>query len=149
MCCDVSAPQPERKPRTFALFGNFGLGNFGNDSTLRAFLYHLRLLVPDVELNCICTGPAATASNNNLTAVSMCPTFLEFWMPRNRAARALRSFFVGVPSELYRWVKAFRTLKHTDVFIVPGTGLLTDAYGLRTWGPYGLLKWSLIAKIRG
>jgi polysaccharide pyruvyl transferase WcaK-like protein len=40
-------------------------------------------------------------------------------------------------------------LKGTDVFIVPGTGLLTDAYGLTNWGPYSTFKWSLIAKMRG
>jgi polysaccharide pyruvyl transferase WcaK-like protein len=33
--------------------------------------------------------------------------------------------------------------------MIPGTGLLTDAYGLLGWGPYNLFKWSLIAKICG
>ena len=32
------------------------------------------------------------------------------------------------------------------MLIVPGTGLLTDAYGLFGWGPYSLFKWSLLAK---
>jgi polysaccharide pyruvyl transferase WcaK-like protein len=32
------------------------------------------------------------------------------------------------------------------MLIIPGTGLLTDAGGLLSWGPYNLLKWSLIAK---
>jgi polysaccharide pyruvyl transferase WcaK-like protein len=32
------------------------------------------------------------------------------------------------------------------MLIIPGTGLLSDAYGLLNWGPYNLLKWSLIAK---
>ena len=34
------------------------------------------------------------------------------------------------------------------MLIIPGTGLLTDAFGLSGWGPYGLLKWSLIGKLR-
>jgi polysaccharide pyruvyl transferase WcaK-like protein len=33
------------------------------------------------------------------------------------------------------------------MLIIPGTGLLSDAYGLLSWGPYSLLRWSLIAKI--
>jgi polysaccharide pyruvyl transferase WcaK-like protein len=37
-------------------------------------------------------------------------------------------------------------LRGTDALIIPGTGLLTDAYGLTGWGPYNLFKWSLIAK---
>jgi polysaccharide pyruvyl transferase WcaK-like protein len=35
------------------------------------------------------------------------------------------------------------------MLIIPGTGLLTDAYGLLSWGPYSLLRWSLLAKICG
>ena len=53
---------------------------------------------------------------------------------------------IGLPSEAYRWIRCFTTLSRTDMLIIPGTGLLTDAYGLLSWGPYNLLKWSLIAK---
>jgi len=35
------------------------------------------------------------------------------------------------------------------MLIVPGTGLLTDAWGLMGWGPYNLLKWTLIARMCG
>jgi polysaccharide pyruvyl transferase WcaK-like protein len=54
-----------------------------------------------------------------------------------------------MPSELYRWFEALMMLKHTEALIIPGTGLLTDAYGVRSWGPYSIFKWSLIAKLRG
>ena len=56
---------------------------------------------------------------------------------------------MGIPSELCRWVGAFRKLKNIDGFVVPGTGLLNDAYGLRSWGPYNLFKWCLMARLRG
>jgi len=36
--------------------------------------------------------------------------------------------------------------RRTDMFVVAGTGLLTDAFGLLGWGPYDMLKWVLIAK---
>jgi polysaccharide pyruvyl transferase WcaK-like protein len=61
----------------------------------------------------------------------------------------LRSIFIGVPSELYRWFEALKTLWDTDVLIIPGTGLLTDAYCITGWGPYSSFKWSSIAKMRG
>ena len=35
------------------------------------------------------------------------------------------------------------------MLVIPGTGLLTDAFGLSGMGPYGLLKWSLTARLRG
>lgn len=140
---------PKGRPITFSFFGHFGLGNFGNEITLQAILYHLHHLSPNAEVNCICTGPAATATTHNIIAVPISRTTVNVWKPNNQVARVLRSFFIGMPNELYRWLEALRTLKRTDVFIIPGTGLLTDAYGLRSWGPYNLFKWSLVAKIRG
>jgi polysaccharide pyruvyl transferase WcaK-like protein len=54
---------------------------------------------------------------------------------------------IGPPSEAYRWINGIVALWRTDMLIIPGTGLLTDAYGLFGWGPYNVFKWSLIAKI--
>jgi polysaccharide pyruvyl transferase WcaK-like protein len=132
-----------------SFFGGFGLGNFGNEITLQAILYHLRHRLPESEVNCICTHPEVTSANHNVKALPITRTVINLWRPKNRVARGLRSLFFGIPSELYRWLEALWTLKHTDVLIIPGTGLLTDAYGLRSWGPYNIFKWSLMAKLRG
>ena len=35
------------------------------------------------------------------------------------------------------------------MLIVPGTGLLNDTWGLFSWGPYNLFKWSFAARLRG
>jgi len=137
------------RTRTFSFFGHFGLGNFGNEITLQAILYNLRRHLPNVEIRCICTGPAATATTHNIIAVPISRTVTKAWTPNNRVAQVLRSIFIGVPDELSRWSEALTVFKRTDVLIIPGTGLLTDAYGLRSWGPYNLFKWSLIAKMRG
>jgi len=138
-----------QRTRNFIFFGGFGLGNFGNEITLQAILYHLRHLLPDVEIRCICTDAWVTATTHNIIAVPISRTAAKSWRPHNRLARVFRSVFVGMPRELYLWLEALMTLKRTDFLIIPGTGLLTDAYGLRNWGPYGLFKWSLVAKIRG
>jgi polysaccharide pyruvyl transferase WcaK-like protein len=131
------------------VFGHFGMSNFGNDSTLYAILYHLRHRIPDVEVNCICTGPAAARATYDVAATPISGVVVKGWRPKNRVAKTLRAVLVGVPSELYRWMDAFRTLGHTDALIIPGTGLLNDAFGLLNWGPYSLFKWSLVAKMRG
>jgi len=49
--------------------------------------------------------------------------------------------------EAYRWLKGLKTLWGTDALIVPGTGLLTDAYTLFDWGPYDMFRWSVTAKL--
>lgn len=135
--------------KTFCFFGNFGLSNFGNEITFHAILYHLRQLLPDAEVTCICTGPEVTATAHKIICVPISRTVVAAWRPHNQVARVLRSVFVGIPSELCRWFEALRTLKRTDMLIIPGTGLLTDAYGLRSWGPYSVFRWSLSAKMRG
>jgi polysaccharide pyruvyl transferase WcaK-like protein len=58
----------------------------------------------------------------------------------------IRKICIGAPSEFYRWAKGFLRLRSIDMLIIPGTGLLTDAYGLSHWGPYSVFKWSLLAK---
>ena len=56
---------------------------------------------------------------------------------------------VGIAAEFGQWIRAFRMLKGSTMLIVPGTGLLTDAYGLLGWGPYNIMKWSVAARLRG
>jgi polysaccharide pyruvyl transferase WcaK-like protein len=56
--------------------------------------------------------------------------------------------FVVLGAEPRQYARAFKKLKGTDMLIVPGTGLVTDAYGLGSWGPYSQFKWVLMAKLR-
>jgi polysaccharide pyruvyl transferase WcaK-like protein len=138
-----------KRLKRIALFGHFNASNFGNESTLQAILYHLRRFHPDAEITCISTGREIIAAIHHINAVPIADVLFETWHPRNRVTKALRKICVGLPSEIYRWVRCFITLRRTDLLIVPGTGLLTDAYGLSNWGPYSLFRWSLMARICG
>ena len=143
---DRNAEESKRNGPKIAFFGHFGQGNFGNESTLQAILYHLRRLVPDAEVTCICTGPETVAADYNIAAVQISGIVVKPWNLRNPLAKLVRKLFIGIPSELYRWLKGLMTLWGTDVLIIPGTGLLTDAFSLFGWGPYSMFKWSVIAK---
>lgn len=148
----ISRIKPEERcsiQRKICFFGHFGSANFGNEITLQSILHHLRLRLPEAEAACICTGPEALRMALKIETVPMSRSFMRSGRHRTRLAKWLRRVFIGAPSELYRWLDGFRTLKGTDMFIVPGTGLLTDAYGLTPWGPYSLFKWTLIAKLCG
>ncbi|HTT22816.1 MAG TPA: polysaccharide pyruvyl transferase family protein [Candidatus Sulfotelmatobacter sp.] len=133
--------------RKIAFFGHFGAGNLGNESTLQAMLCHVRRLIPDVELTCICTAPETVASDYKIAAVPISSVVFKPWTIRNPVARFVRKLFIGIPSELYRWIQGLKMLSNTDALIVPGTGLLTDAFSLVGWGPYSTFKWSMIAKL--
>jgi polysaccharide pyruvyl transferase WcaK-like protein len=135
------------KGKKICFFGHFGSPNFGNEITLQAMLYHVRRVLPEAEVVCICTEPEALAATQKIKTVPIRRTFVKREKRRSRLVRLLRRVLIGVPSELYRWFEAFKTLNGSGMLIIPGTGLLTDAYGLSSWGPYNLFKWSVMARM--
>lgn len=137
----------KKTSKKIAIYGHFNSTNFGNESTLQAILYHLRRFYPDVQVKCICTYPQTIVAAHEVEAISLSEAFFASWIPRNRLDRLLRKVFVGLPSEPFRWFRGLLKLRGADMLIIPGTGLLTDAFGVLSWGPYNLLKWSLIAKV--
>ena len=128
------------------LFGAFGVGNLGNECTLQALLYNLRKYMPSAEISCVCSGPKEVASNCHISAFPIRDSPL---LPvKSSAVRLLRRIFVGIPLELRRWFRAFRTLKGVDMLVMTGTGMLGDV-GISAFGlHYDILKWSIIAKLR-
>jgi polysaccharide pyruvyl transferase WcaK-like protein len=137
-----------RRPMKVSFFGHFGSGNTGNESTFIAVLAHLRSLSPEGEFSCICLNPGAVAARDRIDAVPITTRVARIWDRDVPLARRVPMAFVGVGAEARQYARAFRNLRGTDVLIVPGTGLLTDAYGLSNWGPYSLFKWALMAKLR-
>jgi|SRR5579859_858408 len=144
---DVKMGSERRKKIYF--FGHFGSPNFGNEITLVSILERLRRELPAAEFACICTSPETLATTQKIETCPITPTFVR--IPRLRAwlPGLLRRILIGLPSELWRWLDAFKRLRGADALIIPGTGLLTDSYGLSSWGPYSLFKWSWISKMRG
>jgi polysaccharide pyruvyl transferase WcaK-like protein len=136
-----------RRPKNMAFFGHFDSTNFGNEISLQAILYNLRRFQPDAEVLCISTGPEAATSTHHVKAIPVAKRFIDRWRPRNPLSRLLRRACIALPNEAYRWVNGLISLWRVDVLVVPGTGLLTDAQGLFSWGPYNLFRWSLIAKL--
>jgi polysaccharide pyruvyl transferase WcaK-like protein len=138
----------ERRKKIY-FFGHFGSPNFGNEITLVSILDRLRSRFPEAEFACICTGPETLADAQNIETLPITPTFIRARKLRAWLPGIVRRVLIGLPSELWRWLDAFKKLRGADALIIPGTGLLTDSYGLLSWGPYSLFKWSLISKMCG
>lgn len=132
-----------------AFFGSFGRRNFGNEATLQAILANLRRLAPETEFTCLCTGPEGAAADYKIVTLPIRDYVVRPWKTLNPVARWARKILVGVPSEIWRWVQGVKMLSGTAALIIPGTGLLTDAYTLFNWGPYDMLRWSVVAKLAG
>jgi polysaccharide pyruvyl transferase WcaK-like protein len=146
---ESAVAQSGHKPLKVSFFGHFGSSNSGNESTLLSILARLRALSPESEFRCICTNPETVAARDGIEAVPITTRAARIWDRDVPLLQRAATAFVGVAGEVGQYARAFRSLKSTDMLIVPGTGLLTDAYGLSHWGPYSMFKWVLMAKLRG
>src|SRR5271167_377833 len=155
-----------------ALFGNFGIGNLGNEATLQAMVYNLRKHLPNAEISCICSGPENTASEYNISAAPIRSPF-PIWKRSTVSSKdeepaggsngsgsgapamephrwfqvfaGLRALLRGCAYpllETYRWFNGIARLKGSNLFVMTGTGMLGD-YSLH----YEIFRWAIIAKL--
>jgi polysaccharide pyruvyl transferase WcaK-like protein len=129
------------------LYGHFGSGNIGNDSTFEAALHHVRKYQSQSRVICVCTGPSEISKRfgTETLPISVHPE-LQATRSRFRILRILPR----LSDELRFWLKYRSWAKPGDCFIVVGTGAVDDLGVRRPWAsPYELYKWCKIAKNGG
>jgi polysaccharide pyruvyl transferase WcaK-like protein len=141
--------------KAITFFGNFGTRNLGNELTLQAIIENARKYLPQASLNCICSNPQDTAHAYSIPAFPIssrfggAPTAREKAGARNPVLRMIKRLIVRAPREAADWLRAFWTLKGTGTLVMTGTGMLGD-FGI---GPldlhYEILKWAILARLRG
>ena len=144
----VALVRPTDKRTNVKFFGHFGSPNHGNESTLLAILARLRSLYPQGEFRCICTDPNALLARHGIEGIPITTREARIWDREIPLGRRVPMALVGLGAELREYARVFKHLKGTDVLIIPGTGLVTDAFGIYHWGPYSQFKWVLMAKLR-
>lgn len=118
-------------PKRIGIFGNFGIGNFGNDATLESMLLFLKQTQPDAELTCICTVPEKVRRDHGIPV-----------LPCKLSGHPLLKKFTD-------WIHAVRTVRKFDALIMPGTGILNDFCSPPSGMPYIVFRWCLAAKLCG
>ncbi|MGQ0532245.1 MAG: polysaccharide pyruvyl transferase family protein [Caulobacteraceae bacterium] len=126
-----------------ALFGGYGIGNFGNDASLEAILSFLRAERPDLELSSICSGPDFVVKRYSLPAI---PNGIR---PKSKLGNALDKVLLRQPSLWASWVHCLHALGRYDTVLVSGTGVFDDFRDTPFGWPSRLLRWSLAARMRG
>jgi polysaccharide pyruvyl transferase WcaK-like protein len=138
-----------RHPR-IVLFGLFGIGNLGNESTLWVALHHLRRRLPGAEIACVCDALPAFA-----------PTYGVSWLPldplrlrgsHRLPSRILQHAYLALATlvtEPIRLRRAIRLLAKADRFLVVGTGALDDLGELPWAMPAWILRWIRAARESG
>jgi polysaccharide pyruvyl transferase WcaK-like protein len=135
--CEEGRADARRGP--IALFGLFGVGNFGNEASLRSAIDAARELVPERGLVCVCAAPDVVSAMHGVPAV---PIQMSSWEDRyHRSGRVVR-LMMRPFVEWRRTVAARRFLEGCTAMVVPGTGILDD-FGVRPWEmPWELYRWT-------
>jgi polysaccharide pyruvyl transferase WcaK-like protein len=131
-------------PRNVALFGLFGIGNFGNEASLAAALEATKRVVPLSRVTAICGDPARVEREHGVPGRWINPS--GRW-GRFAAGRPLRRLAVWPIKEVARWRYAVRTLRGVDLMVIPGTGILDDFGQGPTQMPLALARWSVAARV--
>jgi polysaccharide pyruvyl transferase WcaK-like protein len=147
---EADARSPHATKRRIVLFGLFGIGNLGNDSTLWVVLHQLRQRHPDAELLCVTDDIPDFAKSYGLRVLPLDPTPLKTF--RRVPLPALRKFmmaFTAVLSEPRRRRCAAKLIAGSSDFFVVGTGSLDD-FGAPPWEmPAWIARWCAAARSAG
>ena len=137
-----------RNPR-IVLYGHFGSGNIGNDSSLEAALYHIKRYRPDAYIVCVCNSPREVARDFGIETFPMSePQADEF--SAGRSGSRVGRLVQRLAAEFRFWKDRPSWFRHGDLFIVVGTGAVDDMAVKRPWhSPYELYKWCRAAKMGG
>jgi polysaccharide pyruvyl transferase WcaK-like protein len=147
---DMSPLSESRKVAKISFYGNFGVGNLGNECTLQAVIEQTLRRWPDAQLLCFCTNPQDVRTRHNIAAFpseAVDKTSAERSGPRGELVRMFRIAFRRIPLELVHWAKSLRAVSRVDVLIVAGTGIVADYMcGPLGW-PYDIFKLSTLAAL--
>ncbi|MBK8904174.1 MAG: polysaccharide pyruvyl transferase family protein [Anaerolineaceae bacterium] len=151
--------------KKIGIMGFFGYGNLGDAAVQETVVQRIREYVPNAEIFGFSLNPADTESRHGIKSFPITRTSdsttenarglykLGNWLKShpNPKLRALERLIMRVPIEFGLIRDAFANLKGIDALIVSGSGPLQDywAGGGPFSAPYTLLKWGIIAKIRG
>ena len=131
------------------LFGFFGSGNIGNDTSLDAALYHVKKYQPDANVVCVCNGPREVSRRFGIQALPISGHETDKLASGGLPSRIIR-LWLRLTDEVLFWLHRPRWFQPGDKFIVVGSGAADDHGVRRPWHrPYVLYKWCKAAKMGG
>jgi len=163
----MNAPFSSKK---IGLLGPYGYGSLGDAAILEAMIQNVRKQYPDAQISAIALNPKDTELWHKIPAYPMTrmpdrdwrrPDQVQssqnpvrrfaYWLRYhpNQRLRKLERVLFRLPLELILIKRAFAFLANFNCLMICGGGQLDDYWG-GAWGlPYIILKWSILAKLRG
>lgn len=112
---------------------------------MEAVVSYLRHMDVDVQLRFFCMGPDEIAARYGAPAES-----LQWFEPHAGNATGLQAVWLKVLGKLLDPFRTLAWVRHNDVVIVPGMGVLEATLPLRPWAfPYSLFWLGLTARLTG
>ncbi|GAA2143019.1 polysaccharide pyruvyl transferase family protein [Nocardioides koreensis] len=132
-------------PLRVGLFGILGSGNLGNDASLDVVMRSLRERHPDADLGFFAMGPDHLERRYGAPAVH-----LQWYEANMERLARLPAPLLKVVGRLLDPVRTLAWVRHQDVVLVPGAGVLETTTPMRPWAfPYSLLSLGLAARLVG
>jgi polysaccharide pyruvyl transferase WcaK-like protein len=132
------------RPRV-GFVGILGSGNLGNDGSLEAVVSYLRQEHPDARLGFLCMGPGQVSARYGATA-----TALQWYEPHAGTATGVSAAALKVLGKLLDPIRTMAWVRHYDIVIVPGMGVLEATLPLRPWAlPYSLFWLGVTSRVTG
>src|SRR5215208_7789360 len=138
-----------RKPH-FVLYGHFGVGNLGNDTSLESAIYNIRKILPEALITSVCRGPHVIAEKYGINTLPV--DVDEDRRPGEYIQKETNLFFRllnRIKDELAFWISRPKWFQDVDQFIIVGTGAIYDGTAPPWNVPYDLFKWCSAAKLGG
>ncbi len=133
-----------REPRII-LYGHFGSGNIGNDSSLEAMLHAIKKYRPSAEVLCICNGPQEVRDRFGIETLQISAASHG---GDDRSGSRLKRIMNRIAAEIGFWWKRPAWFQSGDQFTVVGTGAVDDMAVKHPWNaPYDLFKWCSVARM--
>ncbi len=168
---------PEHRSGRIALLTPYDGGNLGDSAIQEALIANLRRSDPNIDVCGITLNPARTSAQHNILCYPLAATSVPHYRATSdqapqadggsssrpggqspglyrRLRRLTRAFpFLRLPrvvfDEIVHVTRSYRLLREVDVLVIAGGGQLDEEWG-GSWGhPYGLAKWSILAKAAG
>jgi polysaccharide pyruvyl transferase WcaK-like protein len=132
------------QPVRVAAYGYFGMGNIGNEGSLRAFVDYVRTRHPEATLSCYASGPDQVEREHGVPATQL----MSYRADPGRTGPLVLA--AKAASRLRDVPRTFRMMGDVDVLVVPGTGVLETKLVATPWGlPYWLFLAALACRLRG
>lgn len=132
------------------LFGHFGVGNLGNDTSLEAAVVNIRRFLPSATITCVCRSSRLIAERFGIAALPMdVNDDRQHGGELRRHRTIVGKLLARIGDELSFWVNRTRWFRTVDHFMVVGTGAIYDATSPPWNVPYDLFKWCRAARLGG